>query len=240
MSQAFTSLSELSSQVSVYCDNPNGYNTWQYGSIDAWDVSQLTSMADLFRYESTCNADISSWDVSKVTDFNEMFRGAKAFNVDISSWDVSKGKEFYYMFNQASDFNIDISSWDVSNGTNFGAMFFLAESFNVDISSWDVSKGTNFVHMFHGASSFDHELTTWPSKSQNNIYCISCNANHNLVDYGVDAHLTDNAPLQQCEGDCDMDSHCANGLICFQRNGFTSVSGCNGQGVWDFDYCTLP
>jgi hypothetical protein len=29
--------------------------------------------------------------------------------------------------------------------------------------------------------------------------------------------------LGECQGDCDKDNHCANGLICFQRNPNQSV-----------------
>jgi len=43
--------------------------------------------------------------------------------------------------------------------------------------------------------------------------------------------------LGHCEGDCDNDSHCKNGLKCFQRDSFESVPGCDGQGTHDYDYC---
>ena len=57
-----------------------------------------------------------------------------------------------------------------------------------------------------------------------------------LKDYGTLAHV-DHSLLQLCEGNCDIDSHCADGLICFQRDGFTSVPGCSGEGEKDYDYC---
>jgi len=40
-----------------------------------------------------------------------------------------------------------------------------------------------------------------------------------------------------CEGDCDYDSHCDAGLICFQRDGLSPVPGCNGNGQISYDYC---
>jgi len=45
---------------------------------------------------------------------------------------------------------------------------------------------------------------------------------------------------QLCEGDCDDDSHCEAGLICFQRNGLSPVPGCNGNVEMDHDYCVYP
>ena len=43
--------------------------------------------------------------------------------------------------------------------------------------------------------------------------------------------------LGLCEGDCDNDGECAGDLICYQRNGYTSVPGCNGEGRRGKDYC---
>ena len=48
----------------------------------------------------------------------------------------------------------------------------------------------------------------------------------------------------RCEGDCDSDSDCLNGLICFERSGSESVPGCAGAGgardVIEKDYCIDP
>lgn len=40
-----------------------------------------------------------------------------------------------------------------------------------------------------------------------------------------------------CEGDCDSDLDCNNGLVCFQRGGWEEVPGCTGEGSPGFDYC---
>jgi hypothetical protein len=63
-------------------------------------------------------------------------------------------------------------------------------------------------------------------------YCIS----PELKDFGA-APPASQLPLQLCQGDCDDDSDCAVGLKCFQRDGFTPVSGCFGNGISDYDYC---
>lgn len=47
-------------------------------------------------------------------------------------------------------------------------------------------------------------------------------------------------PLGVCEGDCDKDSHCDFGLVCFQRNGTATVPGCTGEGGSGLDYCITP
>ena len=45
------------------------------GPINAWNVSQVTNMNNLFRDKTVFNEDISDWDVSNVTDMRNMFRG---------------------------------------------------------------------------------------------------------------------------------------------------------------------
>lgn len=49
-------------------------------------------------------------------------------------------------------------------------------------------------------------------------------------------------PLAQCEGDCDEDFDCADGLTCFQRNGGEAVPGCNGGESISIgtDFCINP
>jgi len=66
-------------------------------------------------------------------------------------------------------------------------------------------------------------------------YC----ANPTLTDYGPDAHES-HYPLQLCEGDCDYNSNCEAGLVCFGRNGYSPIPGCNGVGVQGYDYCAIP
>ena len=46
-----------------------------------------------------------------------------------------------------------------------------------------------------------------------------------------------------CQGDCDRDSDCVDGLKCFQRNGYGPVPGCSPNGDGDkkgYDYCYEP
>ena len=46
-----------------------------------------------------------------------------------------------------------------------------------------------------------------------------------------------NGGCYHCEGDCDRDSDCGDGLSCFQRDGYTPVPGCKGTGKNNWDYC---
>ncbi|CAJ1945590.1 unnamed protein product [Cylindrotheca closterium] len=44
-------------------------------------------------------------------------------------------------------------------------------------------------------------------------------------------------PLLLCQGDCDVDMDCQDGLYCFQRNSFEPVPGCDGEDSSNTDYC---
>ena len=46
-----------------------------------------------------------------------------------------------------------------------------------------------------------------------------------------------NFPLQACQGDCDNNAECADGLVCFQRSATEEVPGCSGAGRSGWDYC---
>ncbi|KAL7464135.1 hypothetical protein ACHAXS_004469 [Conticribra weissflogii] len=57
---------------------------------------------------------------------------------------------------------------------------------------------------------------------------------------GDNGNPSSSFPLGLCEGDCDNDSDCANGLICYERSGTEPVPGCKGSGVSGKDYCYDP
>jgi len=167
----FETYDALKDQVDNYCDDPENYNTEEYGPISGWDVSDIIAMNDgidgLFHGKETCNPNISAWDVSSVTDFTYMFFNTPSFNSDLSDWNVSAGQLFHYMFYFATSFNSDLSGWDVSAGKDFSGMFREAKSFNADISVWNFSAGVYFYAMFFDAESFYQNLTSWPPKATN-------------------------------------------------------------------------
>jgi hypothetical protein len=61
--------------------------------------------------------------------------------------------------------------------------------------------------------------------------------------YGQELRFTnqcDDGECGICEGDCDSDSDCANGLICYTRSGNEIVPGCIGNGYYGTDFCAMP
>ncbi|CAB9506232.1 expressed unknown protein [Seminavis robusta] len=47
-------------------------------------------------------------------------------------------------------------------------------------------------------------------------------------------------PLGKCQGDCDTNAECQEGLICFQRNAGQPVPGCRGSHNARTDFCIDP
>ena len=63
------------------------------------------------------------------------------------------------------------------------------------------------------------------------------NADSNeLVTLGKNPSVT----MELCEGDCDSDDQCADGLSCYFRNNYHIIPGCGGGGKEDYDYCYDP
>ena len=69
-----------------------------------------------------------------------------------------------------------------------------------------------------------------------------------LIDYGGSMQKMPNNPIQtklgECEGDCDRDSDCQTGMLCYQRSKSSQqVPGCKIGGKMDIpthDYCYYP
>ena len=87
----------------------------RYGPIEEWDVSQVTDMEGLFRFQREFNEDLSKWKVGNVTTMCCTFDGATSFNSDLSSWDVSKATTMVRTFHGAISFNQTLSgAWATS------------------------------------------------------------------------------------------------------------------------------
>mmetsp|Transcript_8707 Transcript_8707/g.19700 ORF Transcript_8707/g.19700 Transcript_8707/m.19700 type:complete len:95 (-) Transcript_8707:13-297(-) len=43
-----------------------------------------------------------------------------------------------------------------------------------------------------------------------------------------------------CQGDCDSDAECGDGLVCYLRSANEPVPYCHGVALADRDYCSVP
>jgi hypothetical protein len=69
------------------CTNPNFSTSHNF---NAWNTSNVTSMATMFQNASSFNQYIGDWNVSNVTTMNSMFNGATVFNQNLSGWCVQQ------------------------------------------------------------------------------------------------------------------------------------------------------
>mmetsp|Transcript_29585 Transcript_29585/g.39358 ORF Transcript_29585/g.39358 Transcript_29585/m.39358 type:complete len:131 (-) Transcript_29585:171-563(-) len=99
--------------------------------------SQLTGMSFMFK-ESYLNQSIDAWNISSVRLMNEMFARSNPFSHSLLSWDVSAVTDMNGIFFQ-SVYDGDILTWGVSNVVDMENAFSDTDFFNQDISSWNVS-----------------------------------------------------------------------------------------------------
>lgn len=185
----------------------------EYNASDAPDLSQITSLWNMFRYASKFSgADLNHWDVSTVTNMTGMFNGTDSnllvvsqwnvenvvhmgimfrkseFNDDLSNWNVSNVEDMGSMFAYAPNFNGNLSTWDVSNVTDMSGMFSLASTFNQDLSAWNVDNVIFMEGMFHQATSFNQDISNWQVQNVTNMYLMFWGAdsfNQNLGNWEI-------------------------------------------------------
>ena len=125
----------------------------RYGPMSDWDVSDITSMRQLFggagRRRPHFNEDLSRWNVSRVTNMYAAFAFAKAFTgAGIGCWDVSSVTYMRGMLADATVFNEPIGEWDVSSVTDMGAMLYGATSFNQRLGGQWATSTADKYNMF--------------------------------------------------------------------------------------------
>jgi surface protein len=211
-------------------------------ATDRPNLSQVTSMRQMFLGASKFNQYIGDWDVSHVTNMLGMFDSASSFNQSISDWNVSSVTDMSFMFHNASSFNQYIGDWDVSNVTDMSWMFFNADSFIQSISDWDVSKVTNMARMFEFATFFNQYIGDWDVSHVTNMTLMFRDAtsfNQYIGDWDV-SKVTNMSSMfegassfNQYIGDWDVSE------VDFMRDMFSGVTSFN-QYIGDWDVSKVP
>jgi surface protein len=144
--------------------------------IGAWDVSNVTNMHKMFTYAQSFNQPLQPWDLRKVTNVSYMFHNAKSFNQPLEPWDLRKVRDVSYMFHAAKSFNQPIEEWNVSSVTNMSFMFAYTQSFNQPIEEWKVNNVTDMGGMFMQAQSFNQPIGTWKVGNVTNMVSMFARA----------------------------------------------------------------
>lgn len=154
-------------------------------ATDAPNLSNVTSMSDMFAYATSFNQDISTWNVSNITNMSSMFLDATSFNQNLSSWNVSNVTNMKGLFAGAISFNQNLNSWDVSNVLDMTGVFFRA-NFNRDISGWDVSSVIDMGSMFAKNPYFNQNISDWNVGNvleMDSMFFEATNFNQDLSDW---------------------------------------------------------
>ncbi|PPK88585.1 putative secreted protein (Por secretion system target) [Neolewinella xylanilytica] len=134
-------------------------------ATDAPDLSQVTSMRNMFRGCEQLNAHLNDWNTSHVTNMSGMFAGASTFNQPLDNWDVSHVTDFSEMFLDAHNFDQKLKSWDTGSVTDMRQMFAFATNFNQELQQWNTASVTTMRGLFRSARQFNREIGTWNTAS---------------------------------------------------------------------------
>jgi surface protein len=149
--------------VELYYENPDGLpDDLLDKSIGTWDVSRVTSMAELFADCAEFNESLNGWDVSNVTEMANMFDDCTDFNNggEPLNWNTSKLEDASHMFRNCTNFNQPLNL-NVERVRDMYNMFENCSSFNQDLSGWNTSNVRDMANMFLNCSSFNQDLSSW-------------------------------------------------------------------------------
>lgn len=138
-----------------YCEN------MEYNATDIPNLSNVTTMANMFSGARLFNGNINAWDVSNVTDMRYLFIAARTFNQPLDQWDVSNVENMEGMLFACNEFDQPIGNWITSSATNISRMFSEATVFNQPLNDWDVSQVTDMYQTFSRATAFNQPLDEW-------------------------------------------------------------------------------
>jgi surface protein len=107
--------------------------TSTYGLVPKWDLSQVTSLENVW-----CGGDAVCG--------GQSYMAMRSFNDQLQMWDVSKVTTMKQTFYYASAFNGDLSQWDVAKVISMSWTFFGNWKFNSNLDQWDVAKVTDMFY----------------------------------------------------------------------------------------------
>ena len=114
-----------------------GASNLELSTINAPDLTNVTSLYRMFKDASKVNTDLSNWNTSNINNMQEMFAGATSFNQNISSWDISSVTNMENMFGETG-----LSSSVVLSAVNYDAL----------LNSWSAQQTANNLSFSAGNS----------------------------------------------------------------------------------------
>ena len=161
--------------------------------LNDWDVSNVQNFYRMFLSCSNFNQPLNNWSTDNMNNLSGTFYGCSSFNQDLDNWDVSQVGYFTSTFLNCAAFNGNVTTWDTSGATLMTAMFSSCHDFNQDVSGFDLSGVTAIDNMFANCHDFNQDLSAWDTSTVQNMYrtFINCLSMSNDVStWNVEATTT--------------------------------------------------
>ena len=130
------------------------------GIVNNWDLSGITNISGIFANAIIFNRPLDNWTTNAITDMSFVFKGAQLFNEPLDNWNTSSVETMESMFDSAANFNQNINNWTVTSVTNMSRTFLLTSSFDKPLNNWRVDNVTDMSSMF-GNSNFNQPINNW-------------------------------------------------------------------------------
>ena len=139
------------------------------GIVNNWDVSTITDISGVFADCSIFNRPVDSWTTNSVTDMSETFKNT-SFNQPLDNWNTSSVTNMKDMLYACVNFNQNINNWNVSQVTDMSGMFVACRRFNQPLNNWNVSQVTDMNLMFFRTNDFNQDISTWQVGNVTNMF----------------------------------------------------------------------
>ena len=90
-------------------------------ATDIPDLSQATSLSDMFWNAHSLQGDFSVWDVSTISDISGIFFACNLMNSDLGEWEVGQVTDMNFAFSGTS-LNCNLGDWDISQVAQMASM----------------------------------------------------------------------------------------------------------------------
>jgi len=150
---------------------------------DSLDLSNCTTMLDMFKGCTSFNGNVLGWNTSTITIMQSLFNGCTSFNKNVGGLNVSACADFNSMFLGATLFNnggsSDINNWTLKTtlGANISiANMFRSTAFNQPLNNWNTSEVTLMNNMFQNNTVFNQDISGWNTAKVTSITSMFASA----------------------------------------------------------------
>jgi surface protein len=171
----------------------NGINiTKFFGPMNDWDITLITDLSGLFRFNMTFNEPIEKWDTSNATNMSQMFRAAEAFNQSLVDLTPPKIKILAMSHEHCYSFIMAMHCVRQEGGKRrfvrklpvFLIRNILSSTFGKLIKGWNTEQVKSMAEMFDGAEAFNQPVNHFDTRNVETMFRMfhSTNAFNQQID----------------------------------------------------------